>query len=394
MAFVTELSSIEFIDLKMQLSQIRPSIDTAIARVLSHGQFILGPEVKQLEEQLATFTGAQYSLTCANGTDALVLALRALGVTAGSAVCVPTFTFAATAEAVALLGGEVIFVDSDENYNICPEKLRVACHEAKKAGLNLVGIITVDLFGLPAAYEVIHEIAREQDLWILGDAAQSFGAVYHGKKAGNLATISTTSFFPAKPLGCFGDGGAIFTNDAEYFETMKSLRVHGQGTHKYDNVRIGYNSRLDTLQAAILLEKLKIFPEELQKRQAVAARYASALQNVVTTPPMERNIQSAWAQYTVRLPEECNRAALIELLKAEGIPAQIYYPNPLHLQTGYRHYQFTPRKALQNAENFSKRVLSLPMHPYLLPREQDRVIEALSKLVSSKTKAVSQNLVV
>ena len=373
-----EFRPIEFIDLKTQQAQIRSQIDQAIQTVLNHGIYIMGPEVKQFEADMSEFCGAKHSISCANGTDALGLGLMAKGIKPGDAIFVPSFTFAATAEVVAWMGATAVFIDSLlDTFNIDPESLKQGILLAKKLGLNPCGIIPVDLFGQPTDYEKIETIANEHNLWIMADGAQSFGAYYQGRRVGNIGDMATTSFFPAKPLGCYGDGGAIFTNDDDLAAKIKSLRVHGQGTDKYDNVRIGMNGRLDTIQAAILIEKLKIFENELDARQIVADRYTQGLKDVVQTPVLMDKTTSAWAQYTLVLPETVNRDQLMQELKTEGIPTFVYYIKPLHLQTAYKHFPTASGGSLPVCENLADRVLSLPMHPYLEESVQTRIIETV-----------------
>jgi dTDP-4-amino-4,6-dideoxygalactose transaminase len=358
--------SMQFIDLKSQLELIRPQIDAAIKRVLDHGAFIMGPEVFELEKQLAAFCGVKHAISCANGTDALGLGLMAKNVGHGDAVFVPSFTFAATAEVVAWMRATPVFIDSlEDTYNMDPKSLEQGIKQAKKLGLKSVGIIPVDLFGQPADYDAIQAIADEYGLWVMADGAQSFGASYKGRKVGNIGDMATTSFFPAKPLGCYGDGGAIFTNDDELAAVIKSLRVHGQGADKYDNVRIGMNGRLDTIQAAILIEKLKIFPDELVARQKTADAYNEALKDMVSVPKVIDETSSAWAQYTVVLTEHIDRFKLMTSLKETGIPTMVYYVKPLHLQTAYKHYPTATGSALPVCENLSERVLSFPMSGYV-----------------------------
>lgn len=358
-------SPIQFIDLKTQLKNIRPEINAAINRVMDHGIFIMGPEVYELEKQLAIFCGVKHAITCSNGTDALGLGLMAKKVGLGDAVFVPSFTFAATAEVVAWMGATPIFIDSlEDTYNIDPKSLIQGINYAKKLGFKPVGIIPVDLFGQPADYDAIQNIADEHGLWVIADGAQSFGASYKGRKVGNIGDISTTSFFPAKPLGCYGDGGAVFTNDDELASIIKSLRVHGKGLDKYDNIRIGMNCRLDTIQAAILLEKLKIFPNELVTRQNTANVYNKALKDVVRIPKLIAGTTSAWAQYTVSLPDNIVRSKLMFDLKQEGIPTMVYYIKPLHLQTAYKNYPRATGGILPVCEKLSEQVLSLPMSGY------------------------------
>lgn len=374
--------SIQFIDLKSQLERIRPEIDAAIKRVLDHGVFIMGPEVYELEKELASFCGVKHAISCANGTDALGLGLMAQNVGPGDAIFIPSFTFAATAEVVAWVGATPIFIDSLENtYNMDPQSLEQGIHRAKELGLNPVGIIPVDLFGQPADYDVIQSIAEEHGLWIMADGAQSFGASYRGRKVGNIGHISTTSFFPAKPLGCYGDGGAIFTNDDNLAQIMKSLRVHGQGSDKYDNIRIGMNGRLDTIQAAILLEKLKVFPDELLARQRTANHYNEALKEIVQVPYVLEGATSAWAQYTIRLPKHKDRAKLMPELKEVGIPTMVYYVKPLHQQTAYKHYPTATGGALPVCEYLAEKVMSLPMSGYVDKRNQEYINSQISELL-------------
>ncbi len=362
----TAMKQIPFIDLKAQQERIRTQIDAAIKRVLDHGIYIMGPEVYELEKQLAEFCGVKHAISCANGTDALALGLMAKNVGPGDAVFVPSFTFAATAEVVAWVGATPVFIDSlEDTYNIDPKSLEQGIQTAEKAGIRPVGIIPVDLFGQPADYDAIQAIADNHNLWIMADGAQSFGATYKGRKVGSIGDIATTSFFPAKPLGCYGDGGAIFTNNDELAAVIKSLRVHGQGSDKYDNVRIGMNGRLDTIQAAILLEKLKIFPDELIARQQTASAYNEALKDIVKVPHLIEEATSAWAQYTVRLQDHIDRSKLMANLKEAGIPTMIYYVKPLHLQTAYRDYPTATGRALPVCEVLANEVLSLPMSGYL-----------------------------
>jgi len=369
---------VQFIDLKTQQELIRTEIDAAVKRVLDHGAYIMGPEVYEFEKQLAQFCEVKHAITCANGTDALGLGLIAKNVKPGDAIFVPSFTFAATAEVVAWMGAIPIFIDSlEETYNLDPKSLQQGIQTAKKLKLNPVGIIPVDLFGQPADYDAIQKIADEHNLWIMADGAQSFGASYKNRKVGNIGDMATTSFFPAKPLGCYGDGGAIFTNDDELASIIKSLRVHGQGSDKYDNVRIGMNGRLDTIQAAILIEKLKIFPEELIARQKTADAYSEALKDVVQVPFVMQDVTSAWAQYTIRLPEHIDRNKLIADLKEAGVPTMVYYVKPLHLQTAYKHYPTANEDALSVCESLANEVLSLPMSGYVKDIEINKIISVV-----------------
>ena len=376
------IQPMQFIDLKSQLERIRPQIDEAIKRVLDHGAFIMGPEVHTLEKQLAEFCGVKHAISCANGTDALGLGLMAKNVSPGDAIFVPSFTFAATAEVVSWVGATPVFIDSLENtYNMDPKSLEQGIKQSKKLGLKPTGIIPVDLFGQPADYDAIQAIADEYNLWIMADGAQSFGASYKGRKVGNIGDMATTSFFPAKPLGCYGDGGAIFTNDDDLAAIIKSLRVHGQGSDKYDNVRIGMNGRLDTIQAAILIEKLKIFPDELIARQKTADAYHAALKNMVSVPKVIDGATSSWAQYTVVLPEHIDRSKVMSNLKEAGIPTMVYYVKPLHLQTAYKNYPTAKGAALPVCEKLSERVLSLRMSGYVGGDEEIVVSEEIKKYI-------------
>jgi dTDP-4-amino-4,6-dideoxygalactose transaminase len=370
---------IEFIDLRAQRRRIGDRMDAAIKRVVDHGRYILGPEVAEFERQLGAFCGAKHVLSCANGTDALGLALMALGVKPGQAVVAPSFTFAATAEVIAWVGATPVFADVlEHSFNIDPASFEAAIATAKRLGLEPVGVIPVDLFGQPAAYDEVLAIAKANGMWVLCDAAQSFGASYKGQKVGTLGDMTTTSFFPAKPLGCYGDGGAVFLDDDDTIAVLKSLRVHGQGADKYDNVRVGMNARLDTIQAAILLEKLAIFADEIAARDKVAARYNELLGGVVNVPQVPEGWTSVWAQYTVRLPKGHDRDQVAARLKAEGVPTAIYYVKPLHLQTAYRDFP-AAGNGLPVTERIAGEVLSLPMHPYLDETTQDRIALAIVK---------------
>ena len=370
------LEPIPFIDVTAQRKRLGRSLDEAIARVLTHCQFIMGPEVNELENQLAAFCGARYAISCANGTDALLLVLMAKGIGAGDAVFCPSFTFCATAEVVALVGATPVMIDVNEtSFNIDPESLKRGISTAKRLDLKPKAIIPVDLFGLPADFDAVNAVAKSEKLFVLDDAAQAFGASYKGRPIGTLADATATSFFPAKPLGCFGDGGAIFTDDAELAAVIMSLRIHGQGSDKNDNVRIGVNGRLDTLQAAILIEKLKIFSDEIEVRNRTADRYATGLHDVVAVPEVTPGSRSVWAQYTIRVPSG-RRDRLAAELKAQGVPTAIYYSKPLHLQTAYKHFPVAAN-GLPVSERLAGEVLSLPMHSYLEVPVQDRIIEAV-----------------
>ena len=365
----------DFIDLKAQQKRIRKDIDAAIGRVLDHGAYILGPEVRQFEAELAAFGQAKLALSCANGTDAVVLPLMAWGVGPGDAVFCPAFTFAATAEVVPWTGATPVFVDIlPDTYNLDPAHLEKAIAEVKaKAALKPKAVIAVDLFGQPADYPRIAEICRREGLKLLSDSAQGFGCTLNGHHPLHWADATATSFFPAKPLGCYGDGGAVLTNDQADWDVMDSLRVHGKGTDKYDNVRIGMNSRLDSIQAAVLIEKLKIFPEEIGLRNKVAARYNDRLAGSVTVPTVIAGGVSVWAQYTI---ETADPVGLAAHLKTQGVPTAAYYPKPLHQQTAYRDFPVATG-SLPASDAAGPRVLSLPMHPYLDEAAQDLVVEAV-----------------
>jgi dTDP-4-amino-4,6-dideoxygalactose transaminase len=367
---------IPFIDLAAQRARLGGAVDEAILRVVNHGAYILGPEVAQLEEELSAFCGAKHAVSCANGTDALAMVLMAKGVRPGDAVFCPSFTFAATAEVVAWLGATPVFVDvREDTFNLDPASLTLAIEAARKLGLRPAAVIPVDLFGQPADYGAIEPICAREGLWMLADAAQSFGASCRGRKVGTISAATSTSFFPAKPLGCYGDGGAIFTDSDELAEVLRSIRVHGQGADKYDNERIGLNGRMDTIQAAVLIEKLKIFPDEIAARERVARRYNDLLRDVATVPEVADGATSVWAQYTLRIPG-FDRPAFQATLKSRGVPTAIYYPKPLHRQTAYRHYP-TPGNGLPVSERLAAQVISLPMHPYLGEELQDRIVEAV-----------------
>jgi dTDP-4-amino-4,6-dideoxygalactose transaminase len=368
---------IPFIDLAAQRRRLGKSIDEAVSRVLGHCQFINGPEVARLEAELASFSGAKHVVSCASGTDALLMVLMAKGIGRGDAVLCPSFTFCATGEAVALIGATPVFVDVDEiTFNMDPASLKRGIATARRLGLKPKAVMPVDLFGQSADHESIGEIAESEGLFVLDDAAQAFGASYKGRRLGTSGLATATSFFPAKPLGCFGDGGAIFTDDAELAETLRSIRVHGQGSDKYDNVRLGLTGRLDTIQAAILIEKLKIFEDEILARNRVAERYAQGLGNVVGIPRLAGGCTSVWAQYTIRLPKGCDRDAFAATLKAQGVPAAIYYSKSMHQQTAYRDFPVADG-GLPVSEKLSADVISLPMHAYLEEPTQERIIKAV-----------------
>jgi len=366
-------SPIAFIDLAQQRRRLGTRIDRALAAVLAHGQFILGPEVSELEQQLRAYSGAGEAVTCANGTDALVLALMAQGIGPGDAVIVPSFTFAATAEAVALVGATPVFADiAEADFNLDPARVAEAAALARSRSLKARAVIAVDLFGQPADYDRLAFACEAEGLALIADAAQSFGARYQGRAVGTLAPVTTTSFFPAKPLGCYGDGGAVLLANAGQAELFRSLRAHGQGSNKYENLRVGLNSRLDTLQAAILLAKLDIFEEEIAARNRIAALYNEPLSACARVPRLMPERSSVWAQYTVRIGGG-KRDSVARALGRAGVPSAIYYPTPLHRQPAYRD---CPAAALPVSERLAQEVLSLPMHPYLDEATQGVIIDA------------------
>lgn len=368
----------QFIDLQVQYQHLKKRIDKRIEGVLNHGKYIMGPEVRELEERLADYVGVKHAVACANGTDALTLSLMALGIKEGDAVFCPTFTFFATAETIAFAKATPIFVDSNkEAFNICTLDLEKQIkHVISEGKLTPKAIIAVDLFGLPADYSEIERISKKYNLKLIEDAAQGFGGSIDGKKAGSFGDLATTSFFPAKPLGCYGDGGAIFTNDDEHAELLRSLIVHGKGADKYDNVRVGVNSRLDTIQAAILLEKLLEFPLELNKRNEIANYYNQKLAGKFKVPEVPIGVISSWAQYTL---ESTLRDELIVKLKEEGIPAFVYYNKCMHQQSAFSPL-ITVKNHFHRASLLSKTVFSIPMHPYLTTTQADAVVELLNGL--------------
>ena len=370
---------IQFIDLQAQRRRLGEPMNKAILAAVEAGQWILGPQVKELEQKLAEFAGVKHAIACANGTDALMIVLRAWNIGPGDAVFVPAFTFAATAEVVALVGATPVFVDVHEDtFNLDPASLESAIAMVKKDGaLTPRVVMPVDLFGQSADYAAIEPICKREGLKLFCDTAQAFGCLLNGKHAAAIGDASATSFFPAKPLGCFGDGGATFTNDDELAATLRSIRVHGQGSDKYENVRVGVNSRLDTIQAAILLEKLKIFPDEIETRNIIAKRYNDGFagSNRIITPRVMSGAVSTWAQYTLQVD---NRDKLQADLKAKGIPTAVYYPIPLNEQKAYKQH---PSAATPKSAALSKTVISLPMHPYLDGTQQDRIIAAVLESV-------------
>jgi len=375
---MTSEKRLDFIDLKAQQQRISAVLTENLQRVLAHGQYIMGPEIQALEARLAAYVGVKHAISCSSGTDALLMALMAYGVGPGDAIFTTPFTFIATAEVIQLLGATPVFVDIDpKTFNLDPEALaeavgRLGQHPGT-GHLKPKGIIPVDLFGQPADYDRIHAVARRHSLFVLEDAAQSFGATYKGKRAGALAAVAATSFFPAKPLGCYGDGGAVFTDDDDLAEVLGSIRVHGQGRHKYEHVRIGLTGRLDTLQAAVLLAKLEIFDQEVVDRERVARQYSQALNAVVETPSVAPDCTSVWAQYSV-LSE--HRELMLQKLQDARIPTAIYYPLPLHLQKAFTHLGYKEGD-FPVSESASQRIFSLPMHPYLGQADQAKIVQAL-----------------
>lgn len=366
---------IQFIDLQAQRRRLGAPLEAAIAAAVEGGQWILGPQVSQLERDLAAWAGVKHAIACANGTDALLLILRAWDIGPGNAVFVPAFTFAASGEVVVLAGATPVFVDVlPDTFNMDPASLEAAIALVKREGtLTPKAVMPVDLFGQPADYRALAPIAAREGLKLLCDTAQGFGGLWDGKRAGAIGDAAATSFFPAKPLGCYGDGGACFTNDDGLKDLLLSIRMHGQGSDRYEHVRIGLNSRLDTIQAAILIEKLKIFQDEIDKRNAVARRYAEAFKgsNRIVAPHVVEGAVSTWAQYTLQVE---NRAKFQADLKAAGVPTAVYYPIPLSKQKAYAHYPAAPTPV---SEALSGKVVSLPMHPYLDAATQDRIIAAV-----------------
>lgn len=369
----------QFIDLQRQYDRIKEDMDRRIQKVIDEKRFIMGPEIAEIEEKLAKFVGRKYCLTCASGTDALVIPLLAYELNSEDAVFVASFTFFASAESVNIAGGTPVFVDSDETYNMDPVKLEEAIKKTLKEGkLKPKGIIAVDIFGLPANYDAIIPIAEKYGLFVLEDAAQGFGGELNGKRACSFGDVSATSFFPAKPLGCYGDGGAIFTDNDALYEKMHSIRVHGQGSSRYDNVRIGMNGRMDTIQAAVLLAKMEVFEDELKTKNQVAAKYTELLKDSFTTPVIPENAMSAYAQYTVLAKNQVQRDAIVEGMKNYDIPIMVYYAVPMHKQTAYKYLNYKDGD-LPVCEDFSKRVFSLPMHAYLTDEEIKDIAEKIKQ---------------
>jgi dTDP-4-amino-4,6-dideoxygalactose transaminase len=377
-----EQRSIPFIDVAAQRRRLGRAIDDAMARVLAHCQFIQGPEVHVLEAELAAFCGARHAISCASGTDALLLVLMAWQIRPGDAVICPSFTYHATAEMVALLGATPIVADVlPESFNLDPASCERAVATAKRHGLKPRAIIPVDLFGLPADHDGLAAVAAKHRLLVLDDAAQAFGARYRGKSIGTLAAATATSFFPAKPLGCYGDGGAVFTDDDALAARVKSIRLHGEGADRSEAARIGITGRLDTIQAAVLIEKLKIFPDEIAARNRVATRYSDALADVAIVPRAGNESTSVWAQYTIRV-KPGKRDALVAALKVQGIPTAIYYGRPLHRQPAYRHFPLA-EGGVPVSDRLAGEVLSLPMHAYLEPPVQNHIIESVRRALAN-----------
>ncbi len=366
-------------DLQAHRRIIGDDIDARVLAVINSGRWIMGPEIESLEAELSAFCGSRNVISCSNGTDALVMGLLALGVLPGDAVVCPTFTFAATAEAISFIGAVPLFADIEERgFNLCADSLEDAIAAGADAGLNVVGVIPVDLFGIAASYAAIKRIAASHGMWVLADAAQSFGCETDDGAVGSLAAISTTSFFPAKPLGCYGDGGAVFTNDDELASVLASLRVHGQGTHKYDNERVGLNARLDAIQAAVVSEKLSIFRDELTARRYVADRYSELLGGLVAVPMVPQGVVPAWAQYTIRVRD---RDAVQRSLANDGVGTAVYYSLPLHRQTAYQCGAGAQLVECSRSEIAATEVLSIPMHAYM----SDDDIELVARALASAT---------
>lgn len=369
-------------DLSIQYQKIKAEINNNIERVLEHGKYIMGPEVLELEKKLAEYVGVEYTVTCSSGTDALLLPLLAWGIGKGDAIFTTPFTFIATSEVISLLGATPVFVDiNPETYTVDPELLEEAIKKTLDEGkLKPRAVIPVDLFGLPADYEKIEAIASKYQIKVLEDGAQGLGGMYKGRKAGSFGNASATSFFPSKPLGCYGDGGAIFTNDVELNIRLRSLRVHGQGVHKYDNIRIGINGRLDTIQAAILLAKFSVFDQEVMLRNAIAHKYTKGLNGILKTPTVPENYTSSWAQYSVLAKDFTERKLIMSGLEEKGIHTAVYYQKPLHLQTVYQELGYKVGD-LQVSEDVSNRIFSLPMYPYLCDEAIEEIVHALKCIV-------------
>ena len=369
--------NIAFIDLAQQQARIRDKIDAGLTAVLNHGAYIMGPEVGALESRLGDWTKAAHNISCSSGTDALLLALHGLELQSGQGVIVPSFTFAASAEVMPTMGAIPIFAEVEaDSFNLDPNKLEAALAAGKAANIDVVGIIGVGLFGQPANYDAIRTFANAHDLWLIDDAAQSFGAQWQGRPVGQLADVTCTSFFPAKPLGAYGDGGAVFTDDDKIADIIRSCRIHGMGKDKYENIRIGMTGRLDSMQAVVLDAKLDIFEEELALRQAVADRYQALIGDVVDAPRLAAGATSSWAQYCIKLPKTSNRDHVIKHLGASGVPTAIYYPIPMHQQPPYKAFPQS-QCSLGVTLDLCRRVLALPMHPYLDEAQQQHIAAEL-----------------
>ena len=370
----------QFIDLKTQFERIEDDVFSRVSTVLQSQKYVMGPEIAELEEKLAEYAGVRHAISCSSGTDALVIPLMGYDLKATDAVFVPSFTFFASAESITLAGGTPVFVDSDATtFNLSPADLDRAIDETLAEGkLTPRGIITVDLFGQPADYDEILAIADKHGLFVIEDAAQGFGGEYKGAKAGSFGNVASTSFFPAKPLGCYGDGGAIFTDDDDLAELIKSIRVHGQGSDKYDNVRIGVNGRLDSIQAAVLLSKLAIFDSEVEARNRVANAYSERLSDVLAVPAVTNGKLSVWAQYTLVAKDADERTAIIDACKAAGVPTAVYYPIPIHRSTAYKSLGYKLGD-LPVGEDLANRVFSIPMHPYLQESDIEQIVAAVKE---------------
>ena len=371
---------IPFIDLKAQQARIRDDVDARLAKVLDHGAYIMGPEVAELESELGKWAKTKHVISCSSGTDALILALMGKKLRAGQGVICPSFTFAASPESIAVLGASPVFADVDpHSFNIDARNLSSALTAGMDAGLEVVGIMAVGLFGMPSDMTAIRDFANKHGLWVIDDAAQSFGASWQDQPVGKLADVTCTSFFPAKPLGCYGDGGALFTDDDEVAEIARSCRVHGMGKTKYHNDRLGMTARLDSMQAAVLLSKLTIFEDELRARQDVADAYTDALGDVVKTPKLTQGATSSWAQYTIKLPQHVERQILQDKLAEKQVPTMIYYPVPMHQQGPYQAYPVA-NGALTITDTLADIVLALPMHPYLT---KDQIITITDAVIAA-----------
>tara|TARA_B100001250_G_scaffold399889_1_gene409778 strand:- start:711 stop:1847 length:1137 start_codon:yes stop_codon:yes gene_type:complete len=372
----------EFINLKKQYSKIESEINTSINGVLAHGKYIMGPEVNSLENQLTQYVDSKYCISCSSGTDALLMSLLAINIKPGDAIITTPFTFIATAEVISLIGATPIFVDINPyTFNIDTDLIGKKIEEVQaNTNLNVKAIIPVNIFGLPCDYNMLYDISNKYNIEIIEDAAQSFGAQYYNKRSCSLSNLSCTSFFPAKPLGCYGDGGAIFTNDHDLYEKLISIRVHGKGKHKYDNVNIGINGRLDTIQAAILIEKLKIFDDEINSRQVIAEKYRNYLKDDFVLQDVPENHKSAWAQFSLLADDEQSRDKIMNYLRVNDIPTAIYYPKPLHKQTAFQNINnINSNESFSVTEEISNKIFSIPMHPYLSDNEINKICNTLIK---------------